>query len=134
MFTNKLKFNPDKTKFILIGSHKIRSHLSTRVHVRDLSEFVSFKTFLLANACVSSRLDYCNSLFISLTDFELKRSQLVQISLCRVVTHSSKFSHITLNLTMVDFVDFICFTLSSTARVILRWVVYRWRKPVHTAL
>ena len=27
-----------------------------------------------------------------------------------------------------------CFTLRSTARVILRWVVYRWRKPVHTAL
>ena len=27
-----------------------------------------------------------------------------------------------------------CFTSRSTARVILRWVVYRWRKPVHTAL
>ena len=27
-----------------------------------------------------------------------------------------------------------CFTSHSTARVILRWVVYRWRKPIHTAL
>ena len=27
-----------------------------------------------------------------------------------------------------------CFTSCSTARVILRWVVYRWRKPVHTAV
>ena len=27
-----------------------------------------------------------------------------------------------------------CFTSSSTARVILRLVVYRWRKTVHTAL
>ena len=27
-----------------------------------------------------------------------------------------------------------CFTLHSKARVILRRVVYRWRKPVHTAL
>ena len=27
-----------------------------------------------------------------------------------------------------------CFTSRSTARVILRGVVYRWRKPVHTAL
>ena len=26
------------------------------------------------------------------------------------------------------------FTLRSTARDILRWLVYRWRKPVHTAL
>ena len=27
-----------------------------------------------------------------------------------------------------------CFTSRSTARVILRRVVYRWRKPVHTVL
>ena len=44
---------------------------------------------------MSSRLDYCNSLFLSLTDFELRRLQLVQNSLCRVVTRSSKFSRIT---------------------------------------
>ena len=29
---------------------------------------------------------------------------------------------------------FVVFTSRSTARVILRRVVYRWRKPVHTAL
>ena len=50
---------------------------------------------LLANALVSSRLDYCNLLFLSLTDSELRRLQLVQNSLCRIVTRSSKFSHIT---------------------------------------
>ena len=44
---------------------------------------------------MSSRLDYYNSLFLSLTDFELRRLQLVQISLCRVVARSSKFCHIT---------------------------------------
>ena len=43
---------------------------------------------------MSHRLDYCNSLFVSLTDFELRRLQLVQNSLCRVVIRSSKFSHI----------------------------------------
>ena len=47
------------------------------------------------NAWVSSRLDYCNSLFLPLTDYELRKLQLVQNSLCRVVTHCSKFSHIT---------------------------------------
>ena len=41
---------------------------------------------------VSSRLDSCNSLFLSLTDCELRRDQN---SLCRVVTCSSKYSHIT---------------------------------------
>ena len=40
-------------------------------------------------------LNYCNSPFLSLTDFELRRLQLVQNSLCRVVTHSAKSSHIT---------------------------------------
>ena len=44
---------------------------------------------------MSSRLDYCNSLFLSLTDFELRGLQLVQNSLCRVVTSSSNFFHIT---------------------------------------
>ena len=142
MFTNKLKLNPDKTEFILIGSKNNRKKLlphfsinilgnqvspaqsvknlgvvfdsnftfsdhvsqvikstSLRAHARDLytiRPLLDLKTsVLLANALVSSRLDYCNSLFLSLTDFELRRLQLVQNSLCRVVTRSSKFSHIT---------------------------------------
>ena len=139
MFTNKLKLNPDKTEFILIGSPKNRKQLlpyfhinilgnevspgqsvrnlgvefncnfnssnhvslvikSTRVYARDLYRIHPLldlnTSVLLANALVSSRLDYCNSL-LSLTDFELRRLQLVENSLCRVVTRSSKFSHIT---------------------------------------
>ena len=72
---------------------------STRVHARDLYRIRPLldlnTSVLLANVLVSSRLDYCNSLFLSLTDFELRRLQLVQNSLCRVVTRSSKYSHIT---------------------------------------
>ena len=71
---------------------------STRVQARDLYRIRPLldlnTSVLLANALVSSRLDYCNSLFLSLTDFELRRLQLVENSLCRVVTRSSKFSHI----------------------------------------
>ena len=140
MFTNKLKLNPDKTEFILIGYPKNRKQLlphfpinilgnqfspaqsvrnlgvvfdsnfnfsnhmsqvtkSTRVHATDLYRICPLldlnTSVLLANALVISRWDYCNSLFLSLTDFQLRRLQLVQNSLCRVVTHSSKFSHIT---------------------------------------
>ena len=141
MFTNKLKLNPDKTEFILIGSPKNRkkqlfphfpinilenqvsqaqsvknlgvvfdsnfnfsNHVSqviksTRVHARDLYRIRPLldlnTSVLLANVLVSSRLDYCNSLFLSLTDFEFRRLQQVQNSLCRVVTRSSKSSHIT---------------------------------------
>ena len=72
---------------------------STRVHARDLYRIRPLldlnTSVLLANALVSSRLDYCNSLFLSLTDFQLRRLQLVQNSLSRVVTRSSKYSHIT---------------------------------------
>ena len=140
MSANKLKLNPEKTEFILIGSKNNRKQLlphfpinilgnqvspaqsvrnlgvvfdssfsfsdhvsqvikSTRVHTRDLYRIRTLldlnTSVLLANALVSSRLDYCNSLFLSLTDFELRRLQLIQNSLCRVVTRSSKYSHIT---------------------------------------
>ena len=44
---------------------------------------------------MSSRLDYCNSLFVSFSDLELRRLQQVQNPICRVVTRFSKFSHIT---------------------------------------
>ena len=75
---------------------------SNREHVRDLYRICSLldlnTSVLLVNALVSSRLDDCNSLFLSLTDFELRRLQLVQNSLCRIVTRSSKFSHVTLQL------------------------------------
>ena len=86
---------------VLIVYHNNVSQVikSTRVHARDLYKIRPLldlnTSFLLANALVSSRLDYCNSLFLSLTDFELRRLQLVQNSLCRVVTRSMKYSHIT---------------------------------------
>ena len=72
---------------------------STIDHARDLYRIrplLDLNTSVLsANALVRSRLDCCNSLFLSLTDFELRRFQLVQNSLCWVVTRSSKYSHIT---------------------------------------
>src|SRR5881296_1092768 len=50
----------------------------------------------LANALVSSKLDYCNSLFYGLPDTSIKRLQRVQNSLARVIFPSLKRSdHIT---------------------------------------
>ena len=143
MAANKLKLNPDKTEFILIGSKYSRKQLhllfphdilgnkvspasnvknlgvvfdpnltltdhisqvikSTRFHIRDLyriRHLLDLNTaILLANALVSSRIDYCNSLFASLTLSELKRLQGVQNSLCQVVTRTSRYTHATPNL------------------------------------
>ena len=81
------------------SDHLSQAIKSTRVHARDLYRICPLlylrTAVLLANTLVSSRLDYCNSLFLSLTDFELRRLQLIQKSLCRIVTRSSKFYHIT---------------------------------------
>ena len=51
---------------------------------------------MLANVLVSSKLDYCNSLFASISKNEWRRMQLVQNTLCRVClwlpwgSHASK--------------------------------------------
>ena len=67
-----------------------------------LRDFRSIRQFLtqdaavsVANALVSSRLDYCNSLFRSLSKFNLRRLQSIQNSAARIVTNSSKFTRIT---------------------------------------
>ena len=91
------------TVIVFTGGYPSPHHLKrlyiSQVQARDLYRIRPLldlnTSVLLANALASSRLDYCNSLFLSLTDFELRRLQLVQDSLCRVVTRSSKFSHIT---------------------------------------
>ena len=49
----------------------------------------------VANAFVSSRLDYCNSLFRSLSKFNLHRLQSIQNSAARIVTNLSKYTWIT---------------------------------------
>ena len=72
-----------------LSDHASQVIKSTRIHERDVDRMCSLmdlKTSVLTNALVSSRLDYCNSLFVSLTDFELKRLLHVQNSLYRVVT------------------------------------------------
>ena len=49
----------------------------------------------VANAFVSSRLDYCNSLFRSLSKVNLHRLQSIQNSAARIVTNLCKYTRIT---------------------------------------
>ena len=48
-----------------------------------------------ANALLGSQLDYCYSLFRSLTALDLRKLQCVQNSLSRIVTNTTECSHIT---------------------------------------
>ena len=63
------------------------------VKLRDFRHVRRFLTHdvsvLVANALVSSRLDYCNSLFRSLSKFNLRKLQCIQNSAARIVSNTS---------------------------------------------
>ena len=50
---------------------------------------------LAVNTLVSSRLDYCNSLFRGLSCFNLHKLQSIQNTLARIVTNHRKYAHVT---------------------------------------
>ena len=134
MGNNKLKLNPDKTEFIVIGDDQIRSslkssfpvsllgnamepaesvknlgvildaensmqrHMANLCHISyyHLRELRSVRRYLndetavkVANALVSSCLDYCNSLLYNTKKVYTSRLQRVQTALCRTVLHPS---------------------------------------------
>jgi len=69
-------------------------HIRQLRQIRHLLDFNS--AIALANSLVTSRLDYCNSLFFGLSNCSLSRLQRVQNSLARVILPSIKrYDHIT---------------------------------------
>ena len=79
---NKLKLNPDKTELLFIENEQQRS----RYHLYlDSAK-------LLANALVSSHLDYCNSLLSGIADTDLVKVRCIVNRLARVVTKSLPFT------------------------------------------
>ena len=133
MTGSKLKLNPSKTEFLLIGTKLQRekflnnfpclllgqdtgpsasaknlgvlfdsSHISQTCracsyHIRDLRRIRKSLSLDLAKqiavALVSSKLDYCNSLFHNMPEKDIARLQRVQNCLARVVTNAPRFSH-----------------------------------------
>ena len=137
MSTKKLKLNPYKTEFLLIGNElqrskylsmfpiellgvnsypaksarnlgvifdknfNFRSYISAICssciyHIRDLRHIHCHLDLdsakLLANALVSSRLDYCNSLLSGIAETDITKLQRVLNRLARVVTKSPPFT------------------------------------------
>ena len=136
----KLKLNPEKNEFIIIGQKAIRESLAPNFpvpllqnnislsvevknlgvifdsdnsfdnhvakvcracyyHLRDLRrirKFLGVETaILLANAMVSSRLDYCNSLLYGVSKSNIAKLQRVQNALCRIIFRLDQMSHVT---------------------------------------
>ena len=72
---------------------------SCHFHIRDIRRIrhllpLSAAT-ALANSLVSSKLDYCNSLYNGISHANLNKIQRIQNTLAHVVTNTSKFEHIT---------------------------------------
>ena len=75
---------------------------SCHFHIRDIRRIrhllpLSAAT-ALANSLVSSKLDFCNSLYSGISQSNLNKLQRIQNSLARVITNTSKYQHITLTL------------------------------------
>ena len=89
------------------SDHSFNSHVANLCracyyHMRDLRRIRRFlnteSALLLANALVSSRLDYCNSLFYNISKANIRKMQKVQNSLCRIVLKLDRRCHISTHL------------------------------------
>ena len=72
---------------------------SCHFHIRDISRIrhllsLSVAT-ALANSLVSSKLDYCNSLYSGISQANLNKLQRIQNSLALVITNTSTYQYIT---------------------------------------
>jgi len=68
-------------------------HLRALQHIRSSLTNEMAQTF--ACAVVHSRLDYCNSLYVRMSDTNFAKLQRVQNSLARIVTSTRKHDHTT---------------------------------------
>ena len=94
----------DKVKnlgVIFDASFNFSAHVSSicsscYYHIRDFARIRRYlpksTSILVANALVGSRIDYCNSLLDSISEFDIKRLRSVQYSLCRIINRTSRFS------------------------------------------
>ena len=86
---SELSFDSHISKICQTSYLHIRQIRRVR-HLLDLNSAI-----LLANSLMSSRLDYCNSLFFGLPECSLDRLQAVQNSLARAIVPSvRRFDHV----------------------------------------
>ena len=90
--------------FILDNDFKLDKHISSVVKssfyqlriIAKVKPYLPSKQLEMAiHAFISSRLDYCNSLYVGINQASLKRLQLVQNAAARLLTGTKKYHHIT---------------------------------------
>ena len=68
-------------------------HLRNIAHIRRYLTPSAAESII--HSLISSRLDYCNSLFLGIPQYQLKKLQSVQNTAARILTYVSKYDHIT---------------------------------------
>ena len=90
------------------------------VKLRDFRRFLTHDvSVLVANALASSHLDYCNSLFLSLSKFNLRKLQCIQTSAARIVSNTSQYTSITPVLKKLHWLPVEQHTVFKTATLVI---------------
>ena len=75
---------------------QLHAFLDISRNIARVRKHLSFESNqVLIHAFVTSKLDYCNSLYYGLPDFLIKKLQYVQNSAARLLTGSCKYDHVT---------------------------------------
>ena len=104
LFDRNLCFEQHITKIVQSCFYQLRN-ISKMRSILNLSDAET-----LLHSFISSRLDYCNSLFTCLSQKTLKRLQTVQNSAARLLTRSRKYDHITPVLASLHWLP-VCFRI-----------------------
>ena len=95
----KSKFGFERTAVSNFKSKRQKVWKTAFYHVhniRKISKYLSQESLkTLVHAFVTSRLDYCNSLFYGLPKHHISKLQRVQNAAARLVTSTRKYDHIT---------------------------------------
>ena len=109
-----------------LSKHVQKACKSCFVKLRDFRHVRRFLTHdvsvLVANAVVSSCLDYCNSLFRSLSKFNLCKLQCIQNSAARIVSNTSRYTSITPVLKKLHWLPVEQRTVCKTATLVYKYL------------
>ena len=89
LFDSNMSFEPHIKKVVQTCFFQLRNikKIKSLLTPKDLEKLI--------HAFISSRLDYCNSLFTTLSSASLHRLQMVQNAAARLLTNTYRRSHIT---------------------------------------
>ena len=89
LFDQKLNFEPHVKKVVQTCFYQLRN-------IAKIKSLLTFQDLeKLIHAFISSRLDYCNALFTTLSSSSIHRLQLVQNAAARLLTNTYRRSHVT---------------------------------------